>query len=231
MSIHIIASQEEWRSARLALLEKEKQLTRLHDAVAAARRDLPRVRVEEDYVFEGPAGEVTLADLFEGKSQLIIYHFMLGPNAAEPCKSCSFWAEHFDAARVHLPQRDVNLISVSRAPLKKIEAMRARMGWKFPWLSSHGSDFNYDFGASFAPDQAGQRLYNFGTQTAGAGELPGLSVFLKQGAAVFHTYSCYARGLEALNGTYQMLDLAPKGRDEADLPWPMAWVKLKDQYG
>lgn len=225
-----IASKEEWLKARLALLEKEKALTRLRDELAAERRALPRVRVEKDYRFDTPQGRKSLADLFEGKSQLIVYHFMLGPDATEPCKSCSFWAEHYDAIRMHLPHRDANLICVSRAPLSKIEAVRARMGWKFPWASSHGGDFNDDFGVTYTPEQEGRKLYNFATLPARAGESPGLSVFVKEGGEIFHTYSCYARGLDALNATYQMLDLLPKGRDEAGLPWPMAWVNHKDRY-
>ncbi len=225
-----IASRDEWMKARLVLLEKEKALTRLRDELAAERRALPRVRVDKAYVFDTPQGEKKLADLFEGKSQLIVYHFMLGPDATDPCKSCSFWAEHYDTIRVHLPHRDTNLICVSRAPLAKIEAVRARMGWKFPWASSAGSDFNIDYGVTFNQAQNGQQLYNFATQAARAGESPGLSVFTKEGGDIFYTYSCYARGLDALNGTYQWLDLTPKGRDEAGLPWPMAWVSHKDRY-
>ncbi len=221
----------EWLKARLALMEKEKALTRMRDDIAAARRALPRVRIEKDYVFDAPSGPKNLADLFDGKTQLIIYHFMLAPGAANPCPSCSFWSEQYDALRVHLPHRDVNLICVSRAPLAEIETVRARMGWRFPWVSSHGSDFNQDFGVTFTEAQAGQALYNFNTQAARAGESPGVSVFARDGEAVFHTYSAFARGLDALNGVYQLLDLTPKGRDEAGLAWPMAWLKLKDQYG
>jgi predicted dithiol-disulfide oxidoreductase (DUF899 family) len=227
-----IATREDWTKARLALLAKEKELTRLRDEVAASRRALPRVRVDKDYVFDTPQGKQKLADLFEGKSQLIVYHFMFGPDATDPCKICSFWAEHYDSIRVHLPRRDANLICVSRAALAKIEQVRARMGWKFPWVSSGGGDFNADFGVTFTAEQEGQKLYNFGTQQApkGGGEHPGASVFIKEDGKVFHTYSCYARGLDALNGTYQWLDLLPKGRDETALPWPAAWVKFKHQY-
>ncbi len=223
-------SREQWLKARLALMEKEKALTRQRDELAEARRALPAVRIEKDYVFDTPQGRKNLADLFDGKSQLIVYHFMLGPDAENPCPSCSFWAEHYDAIRVHLAQRDANLICVSRAPLAKIEGVRQRMGWKFPWVSSAGSEFNADFGVTFNEAQNGQMLYNFGTQAARAGELPGLSVFVKEGADLLHTYSAYTRGLDALNPTYQLLDLTPKGRNEAGLPWPMAWLKLKDQY-
>lgn len=227
-----IATREVWLKARLALLEKEKALTRLRDELAAERRALPLVRVEKDYLFETPSGPQSLAQLFDGKIQLAVYHFMLGPDAESPCKSCSFWAEHFDGVRVHFTRRDANFVAISRAPLAKIEQVRARMGWRFPWVSSFGSSFNADFGVTFAPEQAGQKLYNFATLDApkGGGECPGASVFLKQGEAVFHSYSTYARGLDALNGAYQWLDLLPKGRDEAGLPWPAAWVKFKDQY-
>lgn len=220
-----------WLQARLRLLEKEKALTRLRDEVAAARRALPWVKVEKDYRFETARGAQSLSDLFDGKSQLILYHFMLGPDWEDPCKSCSFWAEHYDAIRVHLAQRDVNLAAASRAPVAKIEAVRARMGWRFPWASSLGSDFNYDFGVSFRDGDIGRPVYNFGTQNAQVGEMPGLSVFAKDAQGqVFHTYSCFSRGLDPLNATYQLLDLTPKGRDEAELSYPMAWVKLKDQY-
>lgn len=226
-----IADREDWLKARLALLAKEKALTRLRDEVAAERRALPRVRIDKPYVFDGPTGKVRLGDLFAGQSQLIVYHFMLGPKAAEPCKICSFWAEQYDALRVHLAHRDTELAAISRAPLAKIDAVKARFGWRFPWYSSGGSDFNFDFGVSFTEEQDGRMLYNFGGQKASAGELPGLSVFAKDEAgAVFHTYSTYSRGLDALNGTYQLLDLTPKGRDEAGLPWPTAWVRHKDRY-
>jgi predicted dithiol-disulfide oxidoreductase (DUF899 family) len=226
-----IAGRAEWLPARLALLAREKELNRLRDELAAERRALPWVRIDADYRFQTPDGEKTLAQLFDGKSQLIVYHFMLGADAADPCKSCSFWAEQYDAARVHLPHRDVNLIAVSLAPLAKIEAVRKRMGWRFPWVSSAGSSFNADFGVTFTEGDAGKPLYNFATQAARPGESPGLSVFVKDpDGAVFHTYSTYARGLDPLNATYQLLDLTPKGRDEAGLPWPMAWLQLKDAY-
>jgi predicted dithiol-disulfide oxidoreductase (DUF899 family) len=217
-----------WRAARLALLAKEKALTRLRDEIAVERRALPRAPVE-NYVFEGSRGAIALSDLFNTKSQLLIYHFMLGPNASNPCKSCSFWAEHFDSMRVHLPHRDAELAAVSRAPIEKIERVRERMGWRFPWVSSHGTSFNYDFGVSFTKEQDGKLLYNFDTQAASEGELPGLSVF-ERGAEgeIFHTYSTYARGLDALNGTYQLIDLLPKGRNEDGKG--MAWVRHKDRY-
>lgn len=220
-----------WRAARLALLEKEKALTRLRDEVAAERRALPRVRLDKSYVFAGPGGPVGLAALFAGKPQLIVYHFMFGPEWNEPCKSCAFWAEQFDSARVHLAQRDTELAAVSRTAMAKIEATKARFGWHFPWVSSLDNEFNFDFAASFTSAEDGKPLYNFGTLKASAGELPGLSVFSRgEDGSIFHTYSTYARGLDALNATYQLLDLTPTGRNEAGLPWPMAWVRHKDRY-
>ena len=219
----------QWLAARLDLLAREKQLTHLRDELAAERRALPRVPVQ-DYRFESQEGPTALSTLFDGSGQLIVYHFMLGPDWEQPCKSCSFWAEHFDGIRVHLRHRDANLVAVSRAPIEKIAAVRERMGWRFPWVSSLDSSFNYDFGVSFTEEQQGQPLYNFGTIKAGSGELPGVSVFARDGDALFHTYSAYARGLDALNGTYQWLDLLPRGRDEAGLSYPMEWVRLKDSY-
>ena len=226
-----IANRDEWLAERVALMARERELNRLRDELAAARRDLPWVRVDADYRFEGPDGSRSLADLFAGRSQLIVYHFMLGPDAANPCKSCSFWAEQYDGIRVHIGARDVELAVVSRAPWPKIAAVKARMGWKFPWVSSFGTSFNADFGVGFDASQDGQPLYNFGTQRASAGELPGLSVFARDDAGtIFHTYSTYSRGLDPLNATYQLLDLTPKGRDEGALRWPMEWVRLKDEY-
>jgi predicted dithiol-disulfide oxidoreductase (DUF899 family) len=220
-----------WLEARLRLMQKEKALTRLHDEVAAERRALPKVKVEADYRFDTPAGERSLGELFDGRSQLIVYHFMLGPEAQSPCKSCSFWAEHFDSIRAHLLHRDATLIAVSRASLAKIEALKERFGWQFPWVSSGRSSFNFDYGVSFAEDAIGTTSYNFGTLPVRNGELPGLSVFEKDDrGAVHHTYSTYARGLDAINGTYQMLDLLPKGRGEEGLGFTMAWLRLKDQY-
>ena len=228
---HAVVSPEEWFAARRALLEKEKALTRLRDEIAAERRALPWVRVDQPYEFTGPRGRASLGDLFAGRTQLIVYHFMFGPDWTEPCKSCSFWAEHFDSIRVHLGHRQTELIAVSRAPVERIEALRARFGWRFPWYSSLDSSFNFDYEVSFTAEQDGKRLYNFGGQKASTGEMPGLSVFARnESGAIFHSYSTYARGLDALNGTYQLLDLTPRGRDEAGLPWPMAWLRLKDRY-
>ena len=190
-------------------------------------------RVEKSYRFEGPNGALSLADLFDGRSQLIVYHFMLAPDWEEGCKSCSFWADHFDGILVHLQHRDVTLTAVSRAPLARIEAYRKRMGWSFPWASSYGSDFNYDFHVSFTADERakGKVYYNYATGEFPSEEGPGLSAFAKDEAGqVFHTYSTYARGLDMLVGAYNFLDLAPKGRDEATQPWTMAWVRHHDRY-
>jgi predicted dithiol-disulfide oxidoreductase (DUF899 family) len=229
---HSIVSQSEWLKARKALLAKEKEFSKARDALSAARRDLPWVNVEKSYVFDGPAGKETLADLFGGKSQLIVYHFMLGPGWVQGCPSCSLLADHFDGATVHLAQRDVSLVVVSRAPLAEIEAYKKRMGWKFKWLSSNGTDFNQDFGVSFDKSDVDAKAmtYNFGTNAVNSTELPGLSAFIKDKGAVFHTYSSYARGLDTLIGAYNFLDMAPKGRDEGSLPWTMAWVKRHDEY-
>ena len=229
--MHDHVGKEEWLTARRALMVREKELTRLRDEVAAARRALPWEKIGQDYVLGGETGPVSLGDLFAGQSQLIIYHFMLGPGWEKPCKSCSFWAEHYDAIRVHLVHRDTELAAVSSAPYADIARVKARMGWRFPWVSSFGSPFNHDCGASFAAEDIGRKLYNHGTQTAFMGEMPGLSVFAKdETGAIFRTYSAFARGLDALNATYQMLDLTPKGRDEAGFRMPMEWVRLKDEY-
>jgi len=230
--MHTVVSQNEWVAARKALLAKEKEFTQARDALSAARRNLPWVNVEKNYVFEGPAGKETLSDLFGGKSQLIIYHFMLGPGWVQGCPSCSYLADHFDGANIHLAQRDVSFVAVSRAPLAEIEAYKKRMGWKFKWVSSYGTDFNQDLGVSFGKDDVDAKAmtYNFGTAAVNSTELPGLSAFIKDNAAVFRTYSAYARGLDTLIGAYNFLDLAPKGRDEGALPWTMAWVRRHDEY-
>jgi len=229
---HTVVSQNEWLKARKTLLAKEKEFSKVRDALSAARRDLPWVKVEKSYVFDGPAGKETLADLFGGKSQLIVYHFMLGPGWVQGCPSCSLLADHFDGATVHLARRDVSLVVVSRAPLAEIEAYKKRMGWKFKWVSSNGTDFNQDFGVSFDKSDVDAKAmtYNFGTNAVNSTELPGLSAFIKDKGAVFHTYSSYARGLDTLIGAYNFLDMAPKGRDEGSLPWTMAWVKRHDEY-
>jgi predicted dithiol-disulfide oxidoreductase (DUF899 family) len=229
---HKVVSRAEWLGARKELLAKEKEFTRQRDAVSAARRALPWVKVEKEYSFDTPSGKETLAKLFDGRSQLIVYHFMLGPDWKEGCPSCSLLAEHFDGPAIHLAQRDVTFIVVSRAPLAQIEAFKKRMGWHFQWASSFGSEFNFDCGVSFAEDQrAAGKNYNFGTIEFREEEGPGLSVFSKNGAGeVFHTYSSYARGLEDFMGVYRFLDVVPKGRNEEGLRHGMAWVRHHDKY-
>jgi predicted dithiol-disulfide oxidoreductase (DUF899 family) len=228
-----VVSKEEWLQARVLLLAKEKELTRRHDELSRQRRELPWVKVEKEYVFEAPQGKARLADLFDGRSQLVTYHFMFGPEWTEGCPSCSFLMDHVDGAIVHLNARDVTMVMVSRAPLAKVEAYKKRMGWRFPWVSSHGSDFNGDFGVSFTREQlaGGAKLYNFGSITPYGEENHGLSVFSKEARGdVFHTYSTYGRGCESFVGTYAILDLAPKGRDEEGLQSTMAWVRHHDKY-
>jgi predicted dithiol-disulfide oxidoreductase (DUF899 family) len=229
---HKVVSRAEWLAARKAHLINEKALTRARDRLSAERRALPWVKVDKDYVFEGASGKMKLGDLFDGRSQLIVYHFMLGPDWGEGCPSCSYLADHFDGAAIHLAHRDVTLIAVSRAPFSEIEAYQQRMGWRFPWVSSYGSDFNYDFQVSFKPEDAGKQVYyNYEQCDFMSDEMPGLSVFNKDASgSVFHSYSAYARGLDMLAGVYVFLDLTPKGRDEADLPWTMAWVRRHDEY-
>jgi predicted dithiol-disulfide oxidoreductase (DUF899 family) len=228
-----IVSEAEWLAARKALLAKEKEFTRARDELSAVRRELPWVKVAKDYVFEGPDGKQTLADLFGNKSQLIVYHFMLGPGWKEGCKSCSYLSDHWDGATVHLAHRDVSFCVVSRAPHPEIAAFKARMGWRFKWVSSHGSDFNFDYRVSFTERERanGGGEYNYAKLDADMDELPGLSVFARaDGGEVFHTYSTYARGLDILVGTYNLLDLVPKGRDEDGLEFTMAWVRHHDRY-
>jgi predicted dithiol-disulfide oxidoreductase (DUF899 family) len=235
MERHKIVSTDAWLEARTQLLAKEKEFTRLRDEVSAQRRALPWVRVGKDYVFEGPGGKETLADLFAGRSQLVVYHFMFGPEVDDtPCKSCSFWADSFERNVVHLSARDVTLLAISRAPLARLEAFKKRMGWTFKWASSGGNDFNYDYNVSFRPDARAKEgaRYNYAAKTSATTELPGISVFSKDAdGTVFHTYSCYARGLDMMNVAYQYLDLVPKGRDEADQPHTMTWVRYRDAYG
>ena len=233
MQTNPIVSEQEWLVARERLLEKEKQLTRLRDELSAERRGLPWVRITKSYVFDGPEGRETLADLFGANSQLIVKHFMFGPDWPEGCIGCSFHADHMDGANVHLPQRDVTLLAVSRAPLDRIEAFKQRMGWRFKWVSSFGSDFNRDYHVSFTKDEmaAGKVLYNYGMTEFPSEEAPGASVFYKDAAGnIFHTYSSYGRGLDILLGAYNFLDLAPKGRDEDGLAFTMAWVRHHDRY-
>lgn len=230
---HPVVSRDRWIAERQALLAREKELTHLRDRIARERRALPWVRIDQDYVFDGPEGRRTLAELFEGRRQLLVQHFMFAPGWEQGCKSCSFMADHLDGAKVHLEQRDVTLLVVSRAPLADIERFRRRMGWQFKWVSSHGSDFNHDFGVSFTPEERarGEVYYNYGMQPFQFEEAPGISVFYKDDAGdVFHTYSTYGRGVELMMGAYSLLDLAPKGRDEEGLSYGMEWLRHHDRY-
>ena len=227
-----VVSRDEWLVARKDLLTREKELTRLRDEVSRHRRELPWVKIDKKYVFDGQGGRKTLADLFDGRSQLIVYHFMLGPGWEEGCKSCSYLADHFDGANWHLRHRDVTFVVVSRAPLSEIEPFKKRMGWRFKWFSSHGNDFNFDYHVSASEDDRanGKMYYNYETQEGVTDELPGLSVFYKdENGDVFHTYSTYARGLDILVGVYNFLDLVPKGRDE-NPDATMDWVRRHDEY-
>jgi predicted dithiol-disulfide oxidoreductase (DUF899 family) len=229
-----VATRDEWLEARRRLLAKEKELTRARDALNAERRALPWVKVEKRYVFDTPQGERTLADLFRGRSQLIAHHFMLGPGWQAGCIGCSFAADHQEGARVHLENHDVSLVRVSRAPLAEIEAYRRRMGWRVPWVSSHGSDFNFDFHVSFRPEEKarGKVFYNYVAQPFMSEELSGLSVFCTDAAGnVFHTYSTYARGDELVDTSYMLLDMTPKGRNETGPNFNLGdWVKRHDEY-
>ena len=233
MEPHRIVSHDEWIAARKAHLADEKAFSRARDALSKQRRELPWEKVEKNYVFEGANGEETLADLFGGKSQLIVYHFMLGPDWEEGCPSCSLLADHFDGAVVHLAARDVAFAVVSRAPLSQIEKFKRRMGWHFKWVSSFGTDFNFDYQVSATAEEKanGTAHYNYVETTFPSDERPGTSVFYKNPAGeVFHTYSSYGRGLDILIGAYNFLDIAPKGRDEAGLRFGMAWVRHHDKY-
>ncbi len=228
-----VVDRETWLQARLALLEQEKAFTRARDALAGARRQLPWVKVEEDYRFDGEAGEETLADLFAGRGQLVVQHFMYGPGWEEGCRSCSFWADNLNGALPHLAARDVTLVAVSQAPWADIAPFKQRMGWNMHWVSSAPCRFSHDYHVWYTPEQiaAGDTFYNYRRGFHYGEHSPGFSVFAKDAAGnVYHTYSCYARGLDMLNGTYQVLDLVPKGRDEQGLPANMAWVRLHDSY-
>jgi predicted dithiol-disulfide oxidoreductase (DUF899 family) len=233
MTDHTVGTREEWRAASRELLEQEKELTRRSDELARQRQELPWVRVDKEYTFETDKGTRTLKELFDGRSQLLVYHFMFGPDWSAGCEGCSLLAEHLDGPMVHLNRRDVTLLCVSRAPLEKLNAYKRRMGWKFPWVSSLGSDFNFDFGVSFTEEQrANGAEYNFRWEEGRElnDELPGMSAFALEDDVVYHTYSSYARGGEPLMGIYQLLDRAPKGRDEDDLPHPQDWVRRHDEY-
>lgn len=229
-----VVTREEWIHARRALLAREKELIRAQEKLAESRRALPWVKVDKSYILEGTEGEVTLSDLFEGRSQLFVYHFMFGPDWDEGCTGCSFLCDHVDAARQHFEHNDLSFVAVSRGPLDKLQTYRKRMGWKFRWVSSANTDFNYDYNVSFPPERAvnGKIFYNFETTDAEIDELPGYSVFYKsEDGQIYHTYSSYSRGGEALLGAYAFLDAAPKGRNENGPNFNlMDWVKRHDCY-
>jgi len=229
---HRVVSREAWLKERLALLNEEKKLTRQHDAIAAKVRELPWVKVDKKYTFDALTGKKSLADLFESQSQLIVYHFMFDPTWSQGCKSCSFIADHYNGAVVHLAHRDISFVTVSKAPIEKIEQFRKRMGWTFPWVSGGNNDFGRDFGVSFTDQELADdnTVYNFNRQPYPIRELPGLSVFLKDGQGeIYHTYSTYARGLDHFVTAYQYMDVTPKGRDEAETPG-MGWLRHHDRY-
>ena len=233
MAAHKVVSRADWIAARKKFLIKEKEFTRAGDALSRQLRDLPWVRVDKEYIFEGPDGAQSFAELFDGRNQLITYHFMFGPDWEEGCPSCSYLADHFERAIIHLNQRDVTMVAVSRAPLEKLLAYKKRLGWNFKWLSSLENDFNFDYHVSFLPEERenGQVYYNYRHGSFPSDEAPGLSVFYKDGdGGIYHTYSSYGRGLDHLIGAYHYLDMVPKGRDEDDLSFPMAWVRRNDSY-
>jgi predicted dithiol-disulfide oxidoreductase (DUF899 family) len=233
MNHHPVVSRDRWLAARKTLLAHEKELTHLHDQIARERRALPWVRLEQDYVFDTLDGPQPLSALFQGKRQLMVQHFMFGPGWEEGCKSCSFMADHLDGISVHLAQRDIAWLAVSRAPLAEIERFRHRMGWKFRWVSSHGNDFNFDFHVSFTDEERsrGEVYYNYHRMQFPHGEAPGISVFCRNDAGeVFHTYSTYGRGLEVMMGAYQLIDLTPQGRNEEGLSYGMEWLRHHDRY-
>jgi predicted dithiol-disulfide oxidoreductase (DUF899 family) len=236
-ALHALVSKDEWLAARRLLLAREKELTAQRDLVNAERRRLPWLPVDKAYVFDGACGPESLADLFDGRSQLIVYHFMFGPDWKQGCPSCSYLCDHIDGALAHLAARDITLAVVSRAPLAELAAFRRRMGWRFKWVSSFGSDFNHDYHVSFTPEELarGKIDYNYRMEEfmgESMQELHGISVFARDGQGnVFHTYSSYGRGADLLVGAYNYMDLTPKGRDEDGLPFPMSWVRHHDQYG
>jgi predicted dithiol-disulfide oxidoreductase (DUF899 family) len=231
---HRIVSKDEWLAARSALLKKEKEFTLLRDKLGQQQRDMPWVLVDKKYLFDGPNGKQTLSDLFDGRSQLIVYHFMYDPNWDAGCPSCSFWADNFNGIVVHLNQRDVTMIAVSKAPYSKIGEYKKRMGWNFKWVSSYDNDFNFDYHVSFTPQELSEKkaFYNYSLQDTHSPEREGVSVFYKDTAGhVFHTYSAYARGIDVLNVAYHYLDLVPMGRDEDGHEFPQFWVRRHDEYG
>lgn len=228
---HRVVSHEEWLADRTALMAREKEFTRLRDELSRQRRELPWEKVTKPYTFDGPRGKETLADLFEGRSQLVVYHFMFHPAWNEGCVGCSFWADNFNGIDIHLAHRDISFLAISRAPLAKLEAYRKRMGWSFKWVSSGESDFNRDFGVSFDAETAkrGEASYNYGTIRGVGEEMPGVSVFYKdESGDIYHTYSAYSRGIDLLNGAYNYIDLTPKGRDEDGRG--QYWVRRHDRY-
>jgi len=231
---HPVVSREKWLSARTSLLAKEKEFTRLRDQLSQQRRDLPWEAVDKKYVFEGPNGKQSLSELFDGRSQLIVYHFMFHPSWDAGCPHCSFWADNFNPIIVHLNHRDVTMIAVSHAPYSKLAAYEKRMGWNFKWVSASETDFNFDYHVSFTPEEVvkKQAFYNFTVQDPHGLEHAGVSIFCKDGnGKVFHTYSAYSRGIDMVNGAYHYLDLVPKGRDEAGQQNPQFWVRRHDEYG
>ena len=230
---HKVVSRNEWLGARKMLLRKEKEFTVLRDQLSQERRNLPWIAVDKEYVFEGSNGKETLSELFDGRSQLIVYHFMFDPSWDAGCPSCSFWADNFNGIIVHLNQRDVTMIAVSRAPYNKLAAYEKRMSWNFKWVSSCDTDFNFDYDVSFRPEEIAKKegMYNFTIQDPLSPEREGVSVFYKDAAdRIFHTYSAYARGIDMLNVAYHYLDLVPKGRDEADNEFRQFWVRRHDEY-
>ncbi len=230
---HKIVSQSEWMEARKDLLVKEKEFTILRDQLNQKRRDLPWVQVNKEYVFDGPDGKQNLSELFDGRSQLIVYHFMFGPSWDAGCPSCSFWADNFNKIIIHLNQRDVTMIAVSRATYDKIAAYQKRMGWDFNWISSYDNEFNFDYHVSFTQEELAKKetFYNYVAQDTGVSEKEGVSVFFKNHSGqIFHTYSTYARGIDMLNVAYNYLDLVPKGRDEEGHEFLQSWVRRHDEY-
>jgi predicted dithiol-disulfide oxidoreductase (DUF899 family) len=227
-----VVSEKEWVKARKQLLVKEKKFSKLRDELNKQRRALPWVKIEKEYVFDGPSGKETLADLFAGKSQLLVYHFMFGPGWGDGCPHCSFWADHYDSVNKHIGARDATLVVISRAPLKEITPFKKRMGWQFKWLSSNGTDFNFDLNVSFTPEQIknGTAIYNYAPLDMDIDEREGASAFYKDSKGnVYHTYSTYARGIDLLNTTYNFIDLTAKGRDE-NPERNQDWVRYHDEY-
>lgn len=230
---HKVVSNEEWLEARKMLLKKEKEFTILRDRLSQERRNLPWTAVDKEYIFEGSSGKQTLSDLFDGKSQLIVYHFMFAPGWDAGCPHCSFWADNFNGIIVHLNQRDVTMVAISKSPYNKLAAYEKRMGWNFKWVSSYDSDFNFDYNVSFRPEEMAKKegMYNFTKQDPRSTEREGISIFYKDPEGhIFHTYSAYARGIDMLNVAYHYLDLVPKGRDEEDHEFPQFWVRRHDEY-